>query len=107
MKNKEIIKKVLKGFEDKKGWSEIVDGALRNEYMIRMDVEWALEKALALKNKKFEEFIKLIKEWTFKNNTIKFKNSNLGLAVLDGGWVNVIELHNEINKLSGLKEEEN
>lgn len=33
-----------------------------------------------------------IMEWCYQNNTIKFKELNLKLAVLDGGYVNVIEL---------------
>jgi hypothetical protein len=33
-----------------------------------------------------------IMQWCFQNNTIKFKNTNLELAILDGGWVNVIQL---------------
>ena len=78
---------------------------LSDEIVSAERFEGKVEKFILVK--KVKEFIRLIKEWTFKNNTIKFKNSNLGLAVLDGGWVNVIELHNEINKLSGLNEGEN
>ena len=44
-----------------------------------------------------------IMEWCYKNNTIKFKNSNLRLAVLDGGWVNVIELKEFLDEIKGDK----
>jgi len=70
-----------------------------------IDKEYKMINENGFKTKDVKEFIKLLKDWTFKNNTIKFKGSNLGLAVLDGGWVNVIELHNEINKRSGLNED--
>ena len=33
-----------------------------------------------------------IMEFCYKNNTIKFQNSPLRLALLDGGWTNVLEL---------------
>ena len=33
-----------------------------------------------------------IMEWCHQNNTIKFKELKLELAVLDGGWVNVLQL---------------
>ena len=33
-----------------------------------------------------------IMQWCFKNNTINFKNYGIELAILDGGWVNVIQL---------------
>ncbi|MCK9429482.1 MAG: hypothetical protein M0R17_05720 [Candidatus Omnitrophica bacterium] len=40
-------------------------------------------------NKK--EFDKIMK-FCYKNNTIEFKNSPMRLAIMDGGWVNVIKL---------------
>jgi len=33
-----------------------------------------------------------ILEFCSQNNTIEFKNSKLRLAILDGGWVNVLKL---------------
>ena len=36
--------------------------------------------------------INKIMQWCFQNNTIEFKNTGLKLAILDGGWVNVIKL---------------
>jgi hypothetical protein len=36
--------------------------------------------------------INKILEWCYKNNMIELKNSNLKLALTDGGWVNVIKL---------------
>ena len=66
MKNKKLIENVLKSFEDKKGWSEIADGALRNKYMIKMDVEWAIEKALAEKDKENWEMLRKNNEWINK-----------------------------------------
>lgn len=51
----------------------------------------------------FKKFIDQIKEWTWKNNTIKFKDTKLCLAVTDGGWCNVMELHKEINRIVGEK----
>jgi hypothetical protein len=38
-----------------------------------------------------EDFDKIM-EFCYKNNTIEFKNSPLKLAILDGGWVNVMKL---------------
>lgn len=40
---------------------------------------------------KKEEFEKIM-EWCYKNNTIQFKETEMRLAILDGGWVNVIKL---------------
>ena len=40
-----------------------------------------------------------IMEYCYSNNTIKFKNSNLELAVLDGGWVNVLQLKEFLNSM--------
>ena len=37
--------------------------------------------------------INKIMEWCYKNNTIEFPNSGMRLAILDGGWVNVIKLN--------------
>ena len=56
-----------------------------------------------LTNKKVEywkeKFIESIKNWCYKNNTISMKDmypelkeSNLHLAITDGGWVNVLKL---------------
>ena len=39
-----------------------------------------------------KKIIGSIMEYCWKNNTIKFKNSPIKLAILDGGWVNVIKL---------------
>ncbi len=39
-----------------------------------------------------KKLISQILEWCYKNNIIEFKDSNLGLAVTDGGWINVIKL---------------
>ncbi len=36
--------------------------------------------------------IEKIMEWCYENNTIQFKRSKLKLAMLDGGWVNVLQL---------------
>lgn len=54
-------------------------------------------------HEKVKQFIKDLKEWTWKNNTIKLKNSPLRLAITDGGWVNCIELHKAIGKIFGPK----
>jgi hypothetical protein len=43
---------------------------------------------MELTKKQIEKII----NWCRKNNTIRFTNSNLRLNILDGGWVNVIEL---------------
>ena len=48
-----------------------------------------------------KEFIKIIEDWCYKNNTIKIPNTNLKLATTDGGWVNVIELINFIKEKTG------
>ena len=40
-----------------------------------------------------------IMEYCYSNNTIKFKNSNLKLAILDGGWVNVLQLKEFLNSM--------
>lgn len=45
-----------------------------------------------MKNKLTKEQIEEIMKWCYKNNTLEFKDSKLKLAVLDGGWVNVIKL---------------
>ena len=51
--------------------------------------------------KDVKEFIKIIEDWCYKNNTIKIPNTNLKLAITDGGWVNVIELINFIKEKTG------
>jgi|LGVF01.2.fsa_nt_gb hypothetical protein len=56
---------------------------------------------------KVTEFINELREWTYKNNTIEFKDSKMKLAILDGGWVNVIKLHNKIDELTGRENETN
>ena len=48
-----------------------------------------------------QEFINEIERWCYKNNTIPIKNSRLKLAITDGGYVNVIKLLKEINRLAG------
>jgi len=78
MKNKEIIEKVIESFEDKKGWSEIVSGALRQEYMLKIDVEYALEKALALKDKEIKEI-----EEEFENRLFTPNNISKGYLELE------------------------
>ncbi len=40
------------------------------------------------------KIIASIMDYCYKNNTIKFKNCNLKLAVTNGGWINVSDLHN-------------
>ncbi len=45
-----------------------------------------------------------IMDWCYKNNTIKFKNTNMRLAVLDGGWVNCIELKSFLDSIVEVKE---
>lgn len=40
-----------------------------------------------------------IMEWCYENNTIPMKDSNLRLAILDGGWVNVIELKSFLDSM--------
>ena len=45
-----------------------------------------------IENKLSKEQIDEIMNWCYKNNTIEFYGSKLRLAVLDGGWVNVIKL---------------
>lgn len=46
-----------------------------------------------------QEDIDIILNWCYKNNMIEFQNSNLRLAILDGGWVNVIKLKNFLENL--------
>ena len=52
---------------------------------VKRDLDWA---RLAE-----QKIINSIMEHCWSNNTIKFKNTNLRLAITDGGWVNCIELH--------------
>jgi hypothetical protein len=40
-----------------------------------------------------------IMEFCYKNNTIEFKNIDMRLAILDGGWVNVIKLRKFLETL--------
>ena len=47
-----------------------------------------------------KEQLDKIMEWCYRNNSVKFKKSNLKLVVLDGGYVNVLELK---SFLEGLK----
>jgi len=46
-----------------------------------------------------QQDIDKIMKWCFQNNTIKFKNTSLELAILDGGWVNVISLKNMLESI--------
>ena len=45
-----------------------------------------------MKHKLTKKQIEEIMDFCYKNNTIKFRNSNIRLAILDGGYVNCIEL---------------
>ena len=52
-----------------------------------------------MKNKLTNEQIEKIMNWCYKNNTIEFKNTTMRLAILDGGWVNVIKLGKFLKEL--------
>ena len=52
-----------------------------------------------MKNKLTNEQIEEIMKWCFKNNAIEFKNTTMRLAILDGGWVNVIKLEKFLKEL--------
>ena len=45
-----------------------------------------------MKNNLTQKQIDEILEYCYKNNNFEFLDSKLRLAVLDGGWVNVIKL---------------
>lgn len=42
-------------------------------------------------------------DYCYSNNTIKFKESKLRLAITDGGWINVLEFQSFLEKLVELE----
>jgi len=64
------------------GWIKRRINKEKNKHEGRLDWSLVAEKKI----------VSQIMKWCYKNNTIKFKDSKIQLAVTDGGWVNVLEL---------------
>lgn len=58
----------------------------------RIDSEYRKHKELEWSKIAERKIIAKIMEYCYKNNTLKFKDSKLKLALTDGGWINVLEL---------------
>lgn len=63
------------------GW---IKNRIKTEHKKHTKLDW--EKITEKK------IVETILDWCYKNNTIKFKNTNLEMMTLDGGWVNVLKL---------------
>ena len=75
---------------------------LSNEIINNQSIDCAsLEEFIDVR--KVKEFIEEVETYCYKNNTIPMKDTNLKLAILDGGWVNVMNLMNFIKEKAGNK----